>query len=117
MAVPSGGTQILDRTPKMAKVALLIDRTNPAHRFDIDKRSVIIGRGQGSDIVVDHATVSRQHASIKFEDDQFRLFDLGSSNGTFLGDQRVREPQVLQDGAVVRFGGAEFIFKVVTLTS
>lgn len=115
--VAPGGTQILDRTPKMAKVGLLVDRAHPETRFDVAKKSIIIGRAPGCDVVVDHATVSRQHASIKWEDEEFRLYDLGSSNGTFLGDQRVREPVTLEDGAQVRFGATEFIFKVVTLNS
>jgi uncharacterized protein YegL/Na+-transporting methylmalonyl-CoA/oxaloacetate decarboxylase gamma subunit len=116
-AAPAGRTQILDRTPKMASVGLLIDRVQPERRFDIAKRAITIGRAPSCDIVIDHPTVSRQHASIKFEGEQFRLYDLGSSNGTFLGDQRVREPVALEDGAAVRFGGVEFVFKVVSLNA
>ncbi len=101
----------------MALMALLIDRAHPERRFDIAKRTITIGRAHGCDIVIDHPTVSRQHASIKLEGEQFRLFDLGSSNGTFLDDQRVRDPLVLEDGALVRFGAVEFVFKVVSLSS
>ena len=74
-----------------------------------------IGRGQDSDVMIEHPTVSRQHAAIKLEGDQFRLYDLGSSNGTFVGEQRVREPVTLDDGDRVRFGAVEFVFKVVSL--
>lgn len=111
----SGGTRILSREPRMAKMGLLIDRKHPDRRFDIGKPTVTIGRGQGCDVVLDDSTVSRQHATVKLERDQFRLYDLGSSNGTFVGGQRVRAPVTLEDGAVVRFGELECVFKIVSL--
>lgn len=110
-----GGTQVMDRTPKMSRVGLLIDRKRPDHRFDVAKPTVTIGRASTNDVTIDHNTVSRQHAAIKLEEDQFRLYDMGSTNGTFLGEQRVRAPVELKDGAIVRFGDTEFIFKIVAL--
>ena len=101
----------------MAMVALLIDHKNPSRRFDVSKPAVTIGRAQRCDVVVDHATVSRQHATIKLEDGQFRLYDLGSSNGTFVGEQQVRAPVTLEDGARVRFGAVDFVFKIVSLNT
>jgi pSer/pThr/pTyr-binding forkhead associated (FHA) protein len=99
----------------MAAVGLLIDRENPTRRFDIAKPTIVIGRTQKCDVVLDHATVSRQHATIKLEEGQFRLYDLGSSNGTFVGENRVRQPVALEDGATVRFGKVEFVFKLISL--
>jgi pSer/pThr/pTyr-binding forkhead associated (FHA) protein len=72
-------------------------------------------RAPGNHRVVDHPTVSRQHATIKLEGEDYRLYDLGSANGTFVKDQRVRDPITLQDGEIVRFGEVEFIFKRVSL--
>jgi VWFA-related protein len=108
-------TRILRREPQMPIVGLLIERDHPEHRLDIARPAVTIGRSQENDLVVDHSTVSRQHAQIKLEDGQFRVYDLGSTNGTFVGDQRVREPVALEDGATVRFGEKAFIFKVISL--
>ena len=101
----------------MPVVGLLIDRKQPNRRFDISKPVVTIGRAQSNDVVIDDSTMSRQHATIKWEEDRFRVYDLGSSNGTFVGDQRVREPIALEDGATVRFGAVELAFKVVSLTA
>jgi hypothetical protein len=114
---PSGAdrTRILKREPKMPIVGLLIDREHPEHRLDIAKPVVTVGRSRESDLVIDHNTVSRQHASIKLEEGQFHLYDLGSTNGTFVGENEVREPVPLEDGAAVRFGEKTFIFKVVVL--
>jgi len=108
-------TRILDSRPKLSTVGLLIDRDSPDQRLDVAKPVVSIGRSQESDVVVDHNTVSRQHAVIKLEAGQFRLYDVGSTNGTFIGDTRIHEPVVLEDGTVVTFGEKAFVFKVISL--
>ncbi len=110
-----GGTQIMDRTPKMSQVGLLIDRKHPDRKHDVAKPVVTIGRASTNDVTIDHNTVSRQHATIKLAEGAFRLYDMGSTNGTFLGEQRIRAPVTLEDGAIVRFGDTAFIFKVVSL--
>jgi phage tail-like protein len=48
-----------------------------------------IGRQQGNDLVFDDERVSRRHAIIECHDDLCWLTDLGSSNGTALGDERL----------------------------
>ncbi len=108
-------TRILDQRPKMSKVGLLIDRDRPEQRYDVAMPVVTIGRAEQSDIAIDDGTVSRQHAVIKLEEQQFHIYDVGSTNGTFVGDTRVREPVTLEDGVIVRFGERSFIFKIVSL--
>lgn len=109
------GTMVLQRGPKPKVIGFLVDRKQPSRRFDVDKPAVTIGRAAGNSIVIEHPTVSRQHATIKLEGADYRLYDLGSANGTFAADQRVREPVTLQDGMVVRFGEVEFVFKRMSL--
>jgi pSer/pThr/pTyr-binding forkhead associated (FHA) protein len=101
----------------MPVVGLLIDRRQTGRRYDVAKPVVTIGRAGSADVTIDDTTVSRQHATIKWEEDRFRLYDLGSSNGTFVGDLRVRAPVILEDGSEVRFGAVELVFKIVTLSS
>lgn len=111
----AGRTLLIERKPKIKVVGFLVDRKKPSRRFDVDKRTVTIGRAPGNTIVLDHPTVSRQHATIKLEDGVFRLYDLGSANGTYVADKRVREPVALEDGMTVRFGELEFTFKRMSL--
>ena len=111
----AGSTVIIQRGPKLKVLGTLVHKTESLRRFDIDKPTVTIGRAPGNNFVVEHATVSRQHAVIKIEGQDLRLYDLGSANGTFVNDKRVREPVVLQDGDTVRLGEAEFIFKRAVL--
>jgi hypothetical protein len=50
--------------------------------------------------------VSRRHAAVEPSEDTLMLFDMGSSNGTFLNGQRLlpNQPRVLRDGDELRFG-------------
>ncbi len=119
-APAGGGTVVIQRGPKPKLLGMLVDRKQSSRRYDIEKTTTL-GRAPGNTIVLDHPTVSRQHATIKLEGGEFRLYDLGSANGTFVGDQasgagkRLREPVTLVDGMLVRFGELEFTFKRVSL--
>ena len=62
-----------------------------------------------NDIVVTDASVSRHHATIEAVNGSFRLRDLGSQNGTFIGGLRVTDAP-LGDGDSVRIGDAVFTF-------
>ena len=68
-----------------------------------------LGRALDNDIVVNHASVSRHHASIEARNGAFRLRDLGSQNGTYVGAERVTEASIA-DGDQVKLGDAAFIF-------
>jgi len=110
---PQGGTVIIDRGPKMAHYAMLVSQ-QARLKYDIDKPMVNIGRAEQNHICLDGEKISRQHASIKLEGDVFRIYDLGSANGTFVNDVQVRAPVALKDGDRVRFGNMEFIFKPIS---
>jgi pSer/pThr/pTyr-binding forkhead associated (FHA) protein len=68
-----------------------------------------LGRALDNDIVVNHASVSRHHASIEARNGAFRLRDLGSQNGTYVGAERVTEAPIA-DGDSVKLGDAAFTF-------
>jgi len=110
VAPPVAPTRIIERAPK--HLAMLIDKKQPSNKFDV-KDGTTIGRARDNDIILPHPTVSRQHAKVRLQEGTFLLFDLGSSNGTFVNDERVLEPRQLKDGDVVRFGEVEMIFKSV----
>ncbi|RPI59013.1 MAG: VWA domain-containing protein [Chloroflexi bacterium] len=105
--VEAGGTRAIERAPK--HLAMLVDKARPDRKYDL-KGTVNVGRGRDSQVVLDHPTVSRQHAWIKAEGEEFVVFDVGSANGTFVNGEQVEAPRRLQNGDVVRFGDAEFVF-------
>ena len=73
--------------------------------FALPARS-LIGRSRACDLILAEPNVSGQHAAIEWQDDRWVLLDLGSRNGTYLGDARIpvgaRLP--LARGAALRFG-------------
>ena len=75
---------------------------------DVD--SLSLGRGGGNDVVIGDPAASRSHARIEHRSDSYVLIDQQSSNGTWIGDQRVDE-QVLKDGDTIRIGRARLVFK------
>ena len=63
----------------------------------------VIGR-EGCDIVLADPEVSRRHAAIRQHAEGIAIEDLGSTNGTYINDQRLTGQQTLRDGDTVRFG-------------
>jgi phosphoserine phosphatase RsbU/P len=58
--------------------------------FDLDAAEVVIGRQTGTQIRLEGPKVSRRHARVFREGENFRVEDLGSSNGTFLNGVRLQ---------------------------
>jgi len=69
--------------------------------FEISGRHVF-GRDAKCDFTVSSDTVSSQHARLELRDGRLTVTDLGSSNGTFVNGERVRE-RVLNLGDTVKF--------------
>lgn len=64
-----------------------------------------VGR-QGTDVLVTDGTLSRAHARITIEGNQITVEDLGSTNGTKVGDRRIgpNQPTPAPPGTTLRFG-------------
>lgn len=68
--------------------------------------SLVFGRREECDINIPFDTqISRQHALLRITpDNALWLLDVGSLNGTFVGDLRVEKPTRLQRGQLFRLG-------------
>ena len=75
-----------------------------------DKRNTIGRDVKRASIKVNDPQASRQHAQFNFEQGHVFLYDLASTNGTYVNNRRVRK-QKLTDGDVVRIGDTEFLFR------
>lgn len=75
----------------------------PLNRF-------VVGRESSADLWLDDPSISRVHAIIERTDAGCSLTDNGSTNGTYVNDQRIKTA-ILQPGDLVRFGN--HIFKVL----
>lgn len=67
-------------------------------------QSVVIGRGRNCQIRVDPIDVSTSHARVGFEDGLFWIEDLGSTNGTFVGEQQVSGRVSVNPGTQMQIG-------------
>lgn len=78
--------------------------------YALAKPSVTIGRLPECDVVVDDAGASRQHARIERTESGFVLTDLGSTNGTMLNGEPIRE-HVLEHGDRITIGETDLEFR------
>jgi diguanylate cyclase (GGDEF)-like protein len=65
--------------------------------------ATVIGRDPLADIAIDDSAVSRRHARVLVRGDTHVVEDLGSANGTFVGNVRITE-RVLADGDRIQLG-------------
>ena len=74
------------------------------HAFDLSVTfRIAIGRHESSDLQLNSRTVSNYHAEILNENGRIVLRDLGSTNGSFVNDEKVRE-QTVESGDRIRIG-------------
>ena len=82
----------------------IIDGANPGEQISLHEAPLLIGRGTDAAIRLDDDYVSTRHARIAASGDQWFVEDLGSTNGTYIGTQRLTQPTTLQLGSQVRIG-------------
>ena len=70
-----------------------------------------IGRDLRFDIRPRDVEISRQHAAITFDGSGFVVRDIGSTNGTFVNEERVGGERRLHDGDIVRVGRTSMRFE------
>ncbi|MEO5763124.1 MAG: adenylate/guanylate cyclase domain-containing protein [Vicinamibacteria bacterium] len=79
----------------------------PPRHVGVGKGDHRVGRASDNEIPVAHPSLSRNHARLRIAGGVMLLSDLGSSNGTFLRDKRVREME-LRFGDTFRCGDVTF---------
>ncbi len=82
--------------------------------FPLDTPLVTIGRHRENAIVTREPTISRRHAEIRREGDEFIIVDLQSATGIVVNGQPVRGEQRLRDGDRISIGRATvFVIQVL----
>lgn len=97
----------------MAEVRLRVNDAEGMRDVTIAKPVFTIGRRTASDLYLSSTDVSRDHADIIREGDQYVLRDRGSRFGTFVNGDRITE-HPLRDGDHIRLGGGhagELVFE------
>ena len=88
-----------------------IEWNNGEYRCDLGHGENVIGRDPDVAVQLDLPTVSRRHAAITRIADQATLRDLGSKNGTRVGETRVDRPHLLVDGDRLSIGSVVIVYR------
>lgn len=70
------------------RLEVLVDEQEPLI-FPLNKEKIIIGSGEICDILLDAEGISRKHLILHCSEDEFFIVDQGSTNGTFINEERV----------------------------
>jgi pSer/pThr/pTyr-binding forkhead associated (FHA) protein len=70
----------------------------------VDQVPVLVGRDKDCTCPINLPFVSRQHCLLFLRGDKIWVKDLESLNGTYLNEERVRLPQPVRDGDLLRLG-------------
>jgi pSer/pThr/pTyr-binding forkhead associated (FHA) protein len=72
----------------------------------LEAPTIVIGRGEGSEIRLPDPSVSHRHATIRQRGSEYILVDEGSTNGTFMGGVKLGAlaPRILKHGDLARVG-------------
>ena len=77
--------------------------------FRVDRPSLVIGRTEENDIILNHASISRHHAKIVRDGDRHTVVDLQSANGVRVAGESYERVDV-QPGDVVELGHVKLRF-------
>jgi FHA domain len=92
-ALPTGPRSVVVRGPDGAK-----PRSVPM------SASMVVGRGPECELRLEDTYASTQHARLFGKNGAWYVEDLGSTNGTFVNEQKLAAPAMVQPGDKIRVG-------------
>jgi len=91
----------------------LILSSGSPKEFELTRSEIIIGRDPAVDLPISSPAVSRRHARLTRDGGHYALEDLGSSNGTFVNEEKLTGRRPLKSGDQIRLGQAiTMVFEV-----
>lgn len=85
-------------------------------RHPISRARTVIGRGSDADITIADAGSSRKHAEILWDGERAMMRDLGSTNGTKVNGQKLREAGLPSD-TTITIGRTDLVFRIVPVAA
>ncbi|MHB0858028.1 MAG: protein kinase domain-containing protein [Anaerolineae bacterium] len=85
---------------------VLLAPSGATRTFPLQGTEVVIGRAADADLVIDDRRASRHHVQVRFDDAEYRVLDLNSSNGTFMGSTKLLPgvPEIWTPDKILRVG-------------
>jgi adenylate cyclase len=97
-----------------ARIRIITEDGAPPQEILIGNTATIGRTAENTICLPNNARISRQHSLIRcFNGVQYQIMDLGSRNGTYVGDLRVVTPVTLDRRCVIRVSGAELHFEAI----
>ncbi|GMH37207.1 hypothetical protein BSKO_05080 [Bryopsis sp. KO-2023] len=97
-------------TPTRAFVLRVMKDGVKLDDVEVEKELSVVGRHATADVILEHGSISRQHASFLFDrrSQSWLVEDLGSVHGTFLNKERLSKGNSVElvDGSELRFGAS-----------
>jgi pSer/pThr/pTyr-binding forkhead associated (FHA) protein len=102
---PSKPSKRQQKKKRGAPTQLVISEgANAGVSVPLEGQPILLGRGADATIRLDDDYVSTRHARFVPHGDDWYIEDLGSTNGTYIGSQRITTPMVVAIGVQVRVG-------------
>jgi pilus assembly protein CpaF len=88
----------------MIKLYIKDGNSGKSFEYPVKKTSVMIGKREGNDIILDRTNISREHCQIIQVNGGFFVRDLQSRNGTFVNGDRITGDTILEHGTTIQLG-------------
>jgi predicted Zn finger-like uncharacterized protein len=89
----------------------VLDGPDAGNVYRIEKPRITIGRSN-ADLTLNDTEASRNHAAVEVRDADYKLLDLGSTNGTLLGGVRILGPTEIGDKSEFQVGATTLMLIV-----
>jgi predicted Zn finger-like uncharacterized protein len=99
----TGKAEALQLPPGKRLSLAILDGPDAGSVYRIDKPRTTIGRAN-ADLTLNDSEASRQHAAVEIRDVLFTLTDLGSTNGTLVGGEKIGDAVELSDKSEFQVG-------------
>jgi len=92
---------------------LLVNVRERTLRYPLEAGENLVGSSPGCAVRIKHPSISRRHAAVTVTEDGVSIEDLGSANGTRVGDSAITAVTALRPGTPVRVGRVEAVLEEV----
>lgn len=104
-------TQVMAIRPERGAWLYVCDGPQAGRDFRLGARTTIGRNPMECDVILSDKKVSEKHARIQREGDEFVIYDLASTNGTYVNGRRTQK-RILGDNDEIKIGETTLIFKV-----
>lgn len=95
----------------MQVVLVMLRNDGQRRSFSVHKPQTVLGRREDCDVRIPLGEISRKHCRLIKDENELRIEDLGSSNGTFVNGKRVQSA-TLSAGDTVVIGSVKFVVQL-----